>query len=141
MEAAWKSFRIAPEEGPWEPAGYNIRTPDGREYGRWRRVLRDHQHGLTVISHYRAPPGKAWKIIKVQPSNADAAARRQEGASERALEPRLRRVATQDRSRHFSPERPQKPRKPPRLLSPAAPDQVLKAIRPTVRHLGVRAPA
>lgn len=63
MEAAWKSFRIAPEEGTWEPASYNIRTPDDREYGRWRRVLRDHQHGLTVISHHRAPPGKAWKII------------------------------------------------------------------------------
>jgi hypothetical protein len=39
------------------------RTADGREYGRWRRVLRQHPHGLTVISHYKAPPGKAWKIV------------------------------------------------------------------------------
>ena len=63
METTWKTFRVLPGEGVWEPAGYNIRTPDGREYGRWRRVLRKHPHGLTVISHYKAPPGKAWKII------------------------------------------------------------------------------
>ncbi|MDH3703530.1 MAG: hypothetical protein OEU46_19705 [Alphaproteobacteria bacterium] len=59
----WKSFELAPIEGGWEPAGYNIIGADGREYGRWRRVLREHSHGLTVISRYRAPPGKAWKII------------------------------------------------------------------------------
>ena len=35
----------------------------GREYGRRRRVLRKDSHGLTVISRYTAPPGKAWKII------------------------------------------------------------------------------
>jgi len=63
MDATWKTFRIGPKDGAWEPASYNIRTPDGREYGRWRRVLRKHPHGLTVISHYTAPPGKAWKII------------------------------------------------------------------------------
>jgi len=63
MSVAWKSFRVGAEEGDWEPASYNIRTDDGREYGRWRRVLRKHPHGLTVISRYKAPPGKAWKII------------------------------------------------------------------------------
>ncbi len=26
-------------------------------------VLRQHSHGLTVISRYTAPPGKAWKIV------------------------------------------------------------------------------
>ncbi|HTV30334.1 MAG TPA: hypothetical protein VMF32_21475, partial [Xanthobacteraceae bacterium] len=36
---------------------------DGKEYGRWRRVLRNHPHGLTVIARYVAPPGKAWKIV------------------------------------------------------------------------------
>jgi hypothetical protein len=63
MEGTWKTFRIGPNDGAWEPASYNVRTPDGREYGRWRRVLRKHPHGLTVISYYKAPPGKAWKII------------------------------------------------------------------------------
>ena len=63
MEEQWKSFRMDPAEGAWEPASYNIRTEDGREYGRWRRVLRKHRHGLTVISRYKSPPGKAWKIV------------------------------------------------------------------------------
>ena len=63
MSVTWKGFRVGAEEGGWEPASYNIRTDDGREYGRWRRVLRKHPHGLTVISRYQAPPGKAWKII------------------------------------------------------------------------------
>ena len=63
MGVTWKSFHISAGEGDWEPAGYNIRWEDGREYGRWRRVLRKHPHGLTVISRYKAPPGKAWKII------------------------------------------------------------------------------
>ena len=63
MSVIWKSFRVSPDEGDWEPANYNIQTEDGQEYGRWRRVLRKHRHGLTVISRYKAPPGKAWKII------------------------------------------------------------------------------
>ena len=63
MEEQWKSFRMDPAEGAWEPASYNIRTEDGREYGRWRRVLRKHRHGLTVISRYKSPLGKAWKIV------------------------------------------------------------------------------
>ena len=63
MSITWKTYRVGPGQGGWEPASYNIRTADGREYGRWRRVLRQHPHGLTVISHYRAPPGKAWKIV------------------------------------------------------------------------------
>ena len=63
MEEQWKSFRMDPAEEAWEPASYNIRTEDGREYGRWRRVLRKHRHGLTVISRYKSPPGKAWKIV------------------------------------------------------------------------------
>jgi hypothetical protein len=62
-EVVWKSFKVRPQEGDWEPAGYNVKGPDGREYGRWRRVLRRHSHGLTVISRYTAPPGKAWKIV------------------------------------------------------------------------------
>ena len=63
MDVVWKTFRVGPAEGTWEPAGYNIRTEDGQEYGRWRRILRQHPHGLTVIARYRAPPGKAWKIV------------------------------------------------------------------------------
>jgi hypothetical protein len=62
-EVVWKSFRVDAEEGAWEPASYNVDGPDGRAYGRWRRVLRRHPHGLTVISRYTAPPGKAWKIV------------------------------------------------------------------------------
>jgi hypothetical protein len=63
VEEQWKSFRMEAAEGAWEPASYNIRTEDGHEYGRWRRVLRKHRHGLTVISRYKSPPGKAWKIV------------------------------------------------------------------------------
>jgi hypothetical protein len=63
MAVAWRTYRVAPGKGAWEPAGYNIRTEDGQEYGRWGRVLRKHPHGLTVISRYKAPPGKAWKIV------------------------------------------------------------------------------
>ena len=63
MNDAWKTFRIDPRDDDWEPAAYNIRWSDGREYGRWQRVLRQHRHGLTVISRYTAPPGKAWKIV------------------------------------------------------------------------------
>ena len=63
MDEQWKSFRVDTAEGAWEPASYNVRTEDGREYGRWRRVLRKDRHGLTVISRYRSPPGKAWKIV------------------------------------------------------------------------------
>jgi hypothetical protein len=63
MDVHWKTYRVGSDEGTWEPASYNLRTADGREYGRWRRVLRKHSHGLTVISHYTAPPGKAWKIV------------------------------------------------------------------------------
>jgi hypothetical protein len=63
MSDTWKTFRVGPMEGHWEPASYNIQWEDGCEYGRWRRVLRKHSHGLTVISRYRAPQGKAWKIV------------------------------------------------------------------------------
>jgi hypothetical protein len=63
MGVDWKTYRISPDERGWEAASYNIRTADGREYGRWRRVLRQDPHGLTVISRYQAPPGKAWKIV------------------------------------------------------------------------------
>ena len=63
MSVTWKRFRSGAGEGRWEPASYNIRTGDGREYGCWRRVLRKHPHELTVVSRYKAPPGKAWKIM------------------------------------------------------------------------------
>ena len=62
-DAVWKSFKVAPADKGWEPAAYNVKWKDGREYGRWRRVLRKDPHGLTVISRYTAPPGKAWKIF------------------------------------------------------------------------------
>ena len=68
----WKSFRVGPDETEWEPASYNIRADDGRDYGRWRRVLRAHPHGLTVISRYSAPPGKAWRTKTTRPSSARA---------------------------------------------------------------------
>lgn len=63
MDDTWKTFRVDAHEGDWEPASYNVKWADGREYGRWRRVLRKHSHGLTVISRYSAPPRKAWKIV------------------------------------------------------------------------------
>jgi hypothetical protein len=63
MNERWISFKVDPGEGDWEAASYNIRGEDGSEYGRWRRVLRKHSHGLTVISRYKSPPGKAWKIV------------------------------------------------------------------------------
>jgi hypothetical protein len=56
-DITWKTFRVGPDEGAWEPATYNIIAEDGQEYGRWRRVLRKHSHGLTVISRYKSPPG------------------------------------------------------------------------------------
>jgi hypothetical protein len=59
MSVTWKSFHVGPGEGEWEPASCNVRLEDGRERGRWRRVLRKHPHGLTVISRYKAPRGKA----------------------------------------------------------------------------------
>lgn len=62
-EVEWRSFEVGPKDGDWEPASYNLKWADGQEYGRWRRVLRRHPHGLTVISRYTAPPGKAWKIV------------------------------------------------------------------------------
>jgi hypothetical protein len=62
-EVVWKSFIVEPNTGDWEPASYNVKWTDGKEYGRWRRVLRNHKHGLTVIARYVAPPGKAWKIV------------------------------------------------------------------------------
>lgn len=62
-EIVWKSFEVGPTEGDWEAADYNVKSSNGQEYGRWRRVLRKHSHGLTVISRYKAPPGKAWKIV------------------------------------------------------------------------------
>jgi hypothetical protein len=57
MSETWRTYRVGPGEGGWEPASYNIRTDDGHEYGRWRRVLRKHLHGLTVIAHFKAPAG------------------------------------------------------------------------------------
>ena len=58
-----KSFSIGPEDSPWEPADYNITWTDGKEYGRFRRVLRRDHHGLTIIARFVAPEGKAWKIV------------------------------------------------------------------------------
>lgn len=66
-DLVWKSYELGPEAGEWEPADYNIEWDNGRSYGRWRRVLRKHTHGLTVISRYTSPPGKAWKIIGKAP--------------------------------------------------------------------------
>jgi hypothetical protein len=66
-DVIWNSFKVAATEAEWEPASYNVKWEDGREYGRWRRVLRKHSHGLTVISRYTAPPGKAWKIVGKAP--------------------------------------------------------------------------
>ena len=58
----WNRFELGPDEGGWESADYNV-VVDGQEFGRWRRVLRRHRHGLTVVSRYTAPPGKGWKIV------------------------------------------------------------------------------
>ena len=63
QEQSWKSFQIGPDEGPWESAKYNVQWEDGKEYGRFQRVLRRDDHGLTIISRFLAPPGKAWKIV------------------------------------------------------------------------------
>ena len=66
-DVIWTSFKVNVTEAEWEPASYNVKGEDGHEYGRWRRVLRKHSHGLTVISRYTAPPGKAWKIVGKAP--------------------------------------------------------------------------
>jgi hypothetical protein len=42
MNDVSKTFRVNPDEGDWETASYNVKWQDGREYGRWRRVLRRH---------------------------------------------------------------------------------------------------
>lgn len=62
-DQAWKSFEIDSERLAWESAGYNVQWTDGREYGRFARVLRRDNHGLTMIARFVAPPGKAWKIV------------------------------------------------------------------------------
>ena len=61
-QRSWKSYEFKPDEGGWEPADYNVNI-DGIEYGWWRRTLREHRHGLTKISHYKAPSGKGWEIV------------------------------------------------------------------------------
>ena len=63
MTEALKSFRIDPDDGDWVPASFNIRWTDGKEYGRWARILRKDSHGLTMIARFVAPPGKAWRIV------------------------------------------------------------------------------
>ena len=40
-DVIWNSFKVAATEAEWEPASYNVKWEDGREYGRWRRVLRN----------------------------------------------------------------------------------------------------
>jgi hypothetical protein len=47
-DVIWNSFKVSATEVEWEPASYNVKWEGGREYGRWRRVLRKHSHGLTV---------------------------------------------------------------------------------------------
>ena len=54
-------------QAAWEPASYNIQGEDGQMYGRWRRVWRRDPHGLTVVSRYAVPPGKAWKVVGKAP--------------------------------------------------------------------------
>ena len=44
-----RSFQLHPDDSPWEPADYNIIWEDGREYGRFRRVLRRDAHGLDLM--------------------------------------------------------------------------------------------
>lgn len=61
-QRSWKSNELKLDEGGWEPADYNVNI-DGIEYGWWRRTLREHRHGLTVISHYKAPSGQGWEIV------------------------------------------------------------------------------
>ncbi len=58
-----RSFKVAPDELAWEPGKYNVTWEDGKEYGRFARVLRRDRHGLTMIARFVAPPGKAWKIV------------------------------------------------------------------------------
>ena len=38
-DIVWKSFKVDPADADWEPATYNVKWEDGREYGRWRRVV------------------------------------------------------------------------------------------------------
>ena len=63
MSHDWKSFKIDAGEGEWVPASYNITWTDGKEYGRWARILRKDSHGLTMVARFVAPPGKAWRIV------------------------------------------------------------------------------
>lgn len=63
MSGDLKSFRVDTEDADWVPASYNITWTDGKEYGRFARILRKDKHGLTMIARFIAPPGKAWRII------------------------------------------------------------------------------
>jgi hypothetical protein len=76
LQAAKRSCNALPKlvsvEVDWEPASYNVQWQDEKEYSRWR-VLRKHRHGLTVISRYLAPPGKAWKIVGNAPELGEEA--------------------------------------------------------------------
>ena len=44
-DVVWRSFKVAESDVGWEAASYNVQWEDGKEYGRWRRVLRKHSHG------------------------------------------------------------------------------------------------
>lgn len=63
MTIAWKSFKVKEAEGDWQPGDHNIRWDDGNEYGSWSKVVREHQHGLTMLLRIKAPPGKAWRVV------------------------------------------------------------------------------
>lgn len=58
MTEAMKSFKVGHDEGEWVPASYNVRWSDGKEYGRWARILRKDSHGLTMIARFVAPRGR-----------------------------------------------------------------------------------
>ena len=37
-DMVWKSFKVDPADADWEPAAYNVKWEDGREYGRSNHV-------------------------------------------------------------------------------------------------------
>src|SRR5437870_10433853 len=63
----WKSFKVDPADADWEPATYNVKWQDGREYGRWRRVLRKDPQASPSSRAIRPRPARHGRPSVRQP--------------------------------------------------------------------------
>src|SRR5690625_5073349 len=68
MTQHWESIHLNTSNMPWKPASEeNFVGLDGQEYGQWVKVLRNDGHALTLISKFKAPKGKAWRLVAKAP--------------------------------------------------------------------------